>query len=75
MSLVSGVPSCLYESPPALDGWGEDGLNAASRACAMLMVRVAVSVLVVDALSTFLTALVDVKDEEVDDRDVTMDRT
>ena len=59
MSLVSGVPSCLYESPPALDEWGDDGLNAASRTCAMVMMTVAVSVLVVDALGTFLTALVE----------------
>ena len=75
VSLVSGVPSCLYESPPALDEWGEDGLNAASRACAIVMVRVAGSVLVVAALGTFLTVLVDVRDEEVDDRDATTDRT
>jgi hypothetical protein len=37
-SLVSGVPSCLYESAPPLDEWGEGGLNVVSRACAMVAV-------------------------------------
>lgn len=37
MSLVSGVPSCLYESPPPLDEWGDGGLNVESRACAMVV--------------------------------------
>jgi hypothetical protein len=31
---VSGVPSCLYESPP-LEECGEDGLKDASRGCAI----------------------------------------
>jgi hypothetical protein len=32
------VASCLYGSAAPLDERGEDGLNAASRACAMVIV-------------------------------------
>jgi hypothetical protein len=42
VSLVSGVASCLYESAAPLDERGEDGLNAASRACAMVIVAATV---------------------------------
>ena len=38
VSRVSGVPSCLYESAPPADEWGEAGLKdpLPSRACDML---------------------------------------